>query len=256
MKRKLRKLLTIALALGLILAMTTGVASATIINRADGSQVQPNDRLTSNTAVYSDNSSGMRIVYNGLGHIYEDTYEKDDDAWLIPADANRESYQGYLLKWEVTSIGLAGSTDKLELKLIEKVPINYTIQYYDGNTLIAQENVTAESNSLYYDGRNLKKDGYTFSHWANAAGDNIIQPGIPVDILYLSTNETEETRIDDMNYTIKLYAAWQEVSTPTKPEVPLDKSPDAGDDSSAGLFLLLMTGTAIGAAVVSRRKAA
>lgn len=257
MKTRAQNMLTLVLALIITtclgIAITTTTANATVKYTSADSDVAQGDSIPYNTAIHSDALGGMVVKYMISGRTYaEFTVDANASITLFP------EAKGYLIEnWNVGEITTEASDtsvkDIITLVAVENglTPINYTINYYDGNKLMHTDtNVTVNSKGNFYE---PTKKGYKLTSWTNSSGVDTIFPGA-IDTYYVITNGTS---VND--YTVNLYAVWEATSTPSEdpaePETPAsDTSPATGDSTPIFLIISLIAIAGLGIIMALKRK--
>lgn len=284
MKKRLRGLLALSVVACMVFAMTTGVASAVSFNgssvpngRIDvstGGGTLDNPRTSGGLLVYDDgelvstsNPSSGYTIYN-LSGTTQGFYGADS------FDVNATTLKdraGYASNQRDVSVALDGPYYRsvasqgspaapCDIVYFTRIPINYQLNYlwdggsYKDTAIFTVKAATGTIKSNEDASIVQKKDGYRFAGWKLKDG-TIIPAGASIsqhmDALIKNAGATVENPSADPNAgatysaTIDLTAAW----------VPLDKSPDAGDDFSAAGLVLIMTLAAGGAFAVKRKKA-
>ncbi|MDO4746704.1 MAG: LPXTG cell wall anchor domain-containing protein, partial [Bacillota bacterium] len=162
--------------------------------------------------------------------------------------------KGYLIEnWSVGEVTNSDDKDFITLTPVPSscIPINYTINYYDGDKLMHTDtNITVDSKDNFYE---PTKKGYKLTSWTNNSGVDMISPG-PIDTFYLYTKGTS-----DNEYTVNLYAVWEATSTPSEdpaePETPTsDTSPATGDSTPIFLIISLIVIAGLGIIMALKRK--
>lgn len=278
MKKRLKGLLALSMVVVMVLAMTTGVASAAVkewyySGSYDSVLAQDNTSVVyGGDIIKPEKSGGGRsfaeadvngnyITTTGSKKATVSQAQPTNNSYVwsnvdttdsFTVEENEAGYYGYYaVLGTFNNLFEEDGTTPLYSLYLDPIPINFVIQYdpNQGTGNIVEQSFYVTDAYTVYDGSAFKRDGYRLSGWNTSAdGKGIAIPlgsnALQIAELLKLTGRTPATD-NDNTLVSTLYAQW----------TPLDSSPAAGDTFPTAPLLMLMFMSAGAAVVVKRRKA-
>lgn len=157
-----------------------------------------------------------------------------------PPNVDWTGYQANTDSWFVSEVNQDGNGSSHYYLTLKPAPLNYYIDYYDGNKWLASQDTTIEKDAVF--SSTASKNGYIFKGWdLNPAGDTVrFGPGEVIAKAWLMGIENPSS-----DNSVKLYAVWESSSV---------ELPQTGDDSNLILWSALAFISVIGLMTLVRKK--
>ncbi|MDO4546157.1 MAG: InlB B-repeat-containing protein [Bacillota bacterium] len=266
MKKRLKGLLALTMVACMMLAATTGIASAAdyymYVNLPDGGYLHPGDEISTTTgiefALCDKNEELISVggenmsIYDASGQVITQKCFGSGGVYTvsIPSLPGYEEDVAVAVKGTFSNLYKDNSASPgalLNSLYLKRIPIDYFVNY-DPNTGTGDIDgtpFTVENLGKLSDGTGFTKDGMVIKSWNTAADGRgtSYAPGanIPTSIIDLTNHD----------HIITLYAQW---GTPTPTDDASDKSPATGDSDGMMAALLLMAASAVAGAFLFRRR--